>query len=145
MNLPMKRSDFLKFVSLNAAALTIPVLLHAAAFETSLARVALIEPLSSYRSIVMNPYYKASFVPATVAGTLTAYDLPDLAASLTPRPLLMVNVTDQNGDRAGPAVLEQDLAIVRGAYAAGKGPGKLTIRTWEAGQPMDEIFSPWLK
>lgn len=35
----------------------VPVLLHAAAFEPAISRIALIKPYSSYRSIVMNRFY----------------------------------------------------------------------------------------
>src|SRR5690606_21286432 len=66
-----------------------PVLLHAAAFAPRIERVALIDPLSSYRAIVMNRFYDSRFIPAAVAGALTAYDLPDLATSLAPRKLLI--------------------------------------------------------
>jgi hypothetical protein len=62
-----------------------PVLLHAAAFDSSLAKIPLIEPLVSYRSLVMNREYNPDFIHAAVAGALEAYDLPDLAASLAPR------------------------------------------------------------
>ena len=58
-----------------------PVLLHAAAFDSSISRIALIEPYSSYMSIVMNHFYSSSFISGTVPGALKAYDLPDLAAS----------------------------------------------------------------
>ena len=140
-----------------------PALLHAAAFEDSIRKIALIEPLSSYRLIVMNRYYNPRLIPATVAGSLTAYDLPDIAACLAwtgqsrvhygtephwrdrARPLLMVNVTDGNGDRARSDVIEKDLAVIRSAYSAARAKKKLEIRSWEAEQKLDEIFSSWFK
>lgn len=118
-----------------------PVLLHAAAFEDSISRIALIEPLISYRSIVMNNYYNTRFIHATVAGALTAYDLPDLAACLAPRELLMVNITDQNQEKAQPELIDQEMAIVRSAYSAANAGQKLEIKTWEADQ--SRIFSSW--
>ena len=74
-----------------------PVLQHAAAFDTAISRIALIEPLSSYRSIVMNRFYKPGLIQSAVPGSLSAYDLPDLAGSLAPRRLLMINPTDNMG------------------------------------------------
>ncbi len=121
-----------------------PVLLHAAAAEPEITRVALIEPLASYRSLVMNTYYQSTFVLSSVAGALTAYDLPDLAASLAPRPLLLVNVTDHRGQIAGTATLEAEMAVIRSAYAAAKGQDRLGIRTWQPGQSMGEVFFSWL-
>ena len=121
-----------------------PVALHAAAFEDDINKVALVEPLISYRSIVMNRYYEPHLIHATVAGALTAYDLPDLAACIAPRKLLMVNVTDQNKSKAGAESMERDLAITRSAYSAAGAKEKLEIRSWESEQTMDEIFSLWL-
>ena len=73
-----------------------PVLLYAAAFDQRIAGIALIEPYSSYRSIVMNRFYHTGFVHNLVAGALTEYDLPDLAATLAPRKLMMIGTTDGN-------------------------------------------------
>ncbi len=121
-----------------------PVAIHAAAFEGSISKVALIEPLISYRSIVMSRYYSTSFIHATVAGALTAYDLPDLAGCIAPRQLLMVNVTDQNKEKAGLELIEKDLAITRSAYTAAGAEGSLEIESLESEQVMDEILSSWL-
>ncbi len=86
-----------------------PVLLHAAAFDPDITRVALIEPYSSYQSIVMNHFYDGSFIHNTVAGALRAYDLPDLAASLAPRKLLIAGTTDGNGKKTDPESIAKDL------------------------------------
>ena len=53
-----------------------PVLLHAAAFDNLISRVALVKPYSSYRSVVMNRFYNYDFVNSFVARSLLAYDLP---------------------------------------------------------------------
>jgi len=94
-----------------------PALLHSAVFEDAIKNVTLIEPLISYRSVVMNRYYRTSLIPAMVAGALTAYDLPDLMACLAPRKLKMINITDQNKEKANPELIEKELGIVRSAYA----------------------------
>ncbi|HLU90735.1 MAG TPA: acetylxylan esterase, partial [Cyclobacteriaceae bacterium] len=62
-----------------------PMLLHAAAFDTSIQAVSLIGAPVSYKSMVMNKYYDQGFFRNAVAGALTAYDLSDLIASLAPR------------------------------------------------------------
>ncbi len=121
-----------------------PVALHTAVFEDSISRIALVEPLISYRSIVMNRYYSSRLLHATVAGALTAYDLPDLAACIAPRRLLMVNVMDQNKDRAGAELIEKELAVTRSAYSAAGTKEGLEIKSLEPGQAMDEIFASWL-
>lgn len=93
-----------------------PVLLHAATFEPSISRVALIEPFSSYMSIVRNRFYCSSFIPGVVPGALIEYDLPDLEANLAPRSLLMAGVTDGNGKVSDRASINDDLEIVREVY-----------------------------
>ncbi|MFC1718761.1 hypothetical protein ACFL6S_34235 [Candidatus Poribacteria bacterium] len=133
-----------KNISIIAYGEMCPVAIHAAVFEGGISKVALVEPLISYRSIVMNRYYSSSFIHATVAGALTAYDLPDLAGCIAPRKLLMVNITDQNKDKAGSELIEKDLAITRFSYSAAGAEENLEIRSWESGQTMDEIFSAWL-
>ena len=93
-----------------------PVLLHAAAFDPDISRIALIEPYSSYQSIVMNRFYDPKFVLSMVPGALKAYDLPDLAASLAPRKLLMANVTDGNSKSTDVESISKDLDLIKIAY-----------------------------
>lgn len=93
-----------------------PVLLHAAAFEPAISRIALIEPYSSYRSVVKNFRYNHRFLFSTVPGSIGQYDLPDLAASLAPRRLLIAGSTDGNASNSNTAEIEKDLAVVRNAY-----------------------------
>ena len=122
-----------------------PVLLHAAAFEQDLSKVALVRPLISYRSLVTSKYYDPAFVPSTVAGAMTAYDLPDLAASVAPRELLIVNALNGEGKEAGAGLLEQELAVVRSAYAKAGTENHLKVRKQEPGQVRKDVFSSWIE
>lgn len=91
-----------------------PVLLHAAAFDKSIARVALLRPCISWHSIVSSRIYQSRFVQGAVAGAGGVYDLPDLAASLAPRKLLIAGAVAGNG---GPVAGEtQDQALIATAY-----------------------------
>jgi len=66
------------------------VLLHAAAFNPAITSVALIDPLMSYQDIVNNPQYDPATIEYSVAGALSAYDLPGLIESMADRnPLLL--------------------------------------------------------
>ena len=94
------------------------VLLHAAAFDETISRVALIEPLISYQSIVMNRYYDPGFHMSAVAGSIGVYDLPDLAAGLAPRRLLMTGVTDGAGNRIELQDFEKEILAIQTAYDA---------------------------
>jgi hypothetical protein len=122
-----------------------PVLLHAAAFDTAISRIALFEPYSSYQSIVMNRFYNPGFVHSTVPGALKVYDLPDLAASLAPRKLMLAGVTDGAGNPADNESISKDLAIIKTAYKYRKSEDRLNIVSFEIiGKPYD-LFSEWIK
>ncbi len=122
-----------------------PALLHAAAFENSFSRIALIDPLISYRSMVMNKYYHADAVPPFVAGALTAYDLPDLAASLAPDQLLLVNVKDPLGNPAPDKMMEEDLAIVKSSFSQAGAEKNLKIIKLQPQQSFEQFYSTWLQ
>jgi len=135
--------DATHLTALARAGLGIP-LLHAAVFDSSIRKVALIDTLASYESVVMSRFYN---VPATdlVSGALTAYDLTDLAACVAPRPLLMLNLRDQLLTRVNSESIGSQLNIVRSAYSQQARSSALTIRHWEPSQSMEEVFSDWLK
>ncbi|MBL7736180.1 MAG: hypothetical protein JNL51_12030, partial [Chitinophagaceae bacterium] len=104
-----------------------PVLLHAAAFDKNISRIALIEPYTSYQSIVYNRFYSSRYVYSSVAGALKAYDLPDLAASLAPRKLSIVNMKDGEGKAVDAEKANEEYGIVRSAYAGKNAVGQLNI------------------
>jgi hypothetical protein len=122
-----------------------PVLLYAAAFEPAITRIALIEPYSSYRSIVMNPFYNAKYVYSVVAGALTAYDLPDLEASLAPRKLLIEDITDGNGKSSDFESINKDLAIIKNAYHSGNADLQLNIVSLKSNGKQYDGYTDWIK
>ena len=143
----LQSRDDLKIEKITAAAHRelCPTLLHTAVVDNRISKIALFEPLISYRSIVLNRYYKPSFILSSVAGSLTKYDLPDLCAALAPRKLLMLNVTDQNGKLATRELLETDMSFVEDVYAQKGIPQNLEICNWEQYQSMEDIFSAWFE
>ena len=135
--------DVNHIAALAKGGLNIP-LLHATALDSSIRKIALIDPLVSYESVVMNRFYN---VPSAdlVANALTAYDLPDLAACVAPRPMMMVNVRDQLLTRASAELIHSQLNVVRAAYSAAEAPLSFTVKDWGPSQSMEEVFSNWLK
>jgi len=119
------------------------VLLHAAAFNPLIKRVALIDGYSSYRSIVMNRFYNPEFVQNLVAGALTAYDLPDLAACLAPRELMLVGTTDGNSEREDQEGMDSDFEVIKTAYGL-KNAGKQLKIVSESSQQLEVLFGGWL-
>jgi hypothetical protein len=122
-----------------------PVLLHAAAFDAAISRIALIEPYSSYSSIVMNRFYNPKFVHSIVPGALTTYDLPDLAATLAPRKLMMEGVTDGNGNKTDQESIEKDLEIIRTAYKSKNASKQLSIVLSKSTEKQYNLFLEWIK
>jgi hypothetical protein len=118
-----------------------PVVLHAAAFESLISRVALLGSLSSYNSIVMSRFYATRFIQGAVPGMLKSYDLPDLAASLAPRGLLLVNTVDGAGTTDNDQAIDYSHSVIRDSYKQLKAAGSLIIRS---GQDMEEYFTQWL-
>lgn len=119
-----------------------PVLLHAAAFVPEIKRIALIEPLSSYRSLVTSRSYYSPFIPAAVAGMLRAYDLPDLAASLAPRPLMMIGAINGNGETDG---VEEDMSFIRDTYKKQGVGDQLVIAPPAEAEGLNPFFERWTK
>jgi hypothetical protein len=120
-----------------------PVLLHAAAFDKDISKVALMEPYSSYRSIVMTPDYNADFLHSTVARSIGVYDLPDLMASLAPNALLLAGVTDGKGDN-NAAETEPDIAVIKAAYQR-TAPDKLQIVPAGTIEKLADNFKKWIE
>ncbi len=122
-----------------------PVLLYAAAFDQTISRIALIEPYSSYQSIVMNRFYNSAFIQNTVPGALKSYDLPDLAATLAPRKLLMAGVTDGNGKSADGESINNDLAIIKAVYQNRNAGNQLNIADRETTENPYDLYVEWIK
>jgi len=122
-----------------------PVLLHAAAFDKDISKVALVEPYSSFRSIVMNRLYNPHFIQSTVPASIGVYDLPDLAGSLAPNKLLMVDVTDGTGNDKNTNDVNQDLSVIKGAYHFKNADSKLQITSALSSENLDSILKTWLE
>ncbi len=122
-----------------------PVLLHAAAFYPGIKRIALIEPYSSYRSIVASRFYDMGLMYSVVPGALAAYDLPDLAASLAPRKLLIAGITDANGEVNKTEDTNADIDIINKAYYQFKAKTQLEIKPFNTSGKYDQYLMEWMK
>jgi len=104
-------------------------MLHAAALDARLKRLTLDGMLVSYRAVVEAKVHQGVF-ENLVRGVLRAYDLPDLAASLAPRPVWLVDAADPLGRPLARAEVERE-------YRAAKGL-RLLRRT--AGEPPSRVY-----
>jgi len=106
-------------------------LLHAAAFDPSIKNITLIGSLISFRSIVMNRFYKVGLTPHEggglshpyevdfswgVAGVLTAYDLPDLIGCIAPRRIQLAGTRDQMLEPASEELINQEIEFPVAVY-----------------------------
>jgi len=121
-----------------------PALLHAAVFDQSISRVALLESPISYRSIVMNMFYEINFSCA-VAGALTAYDLPDLIGCIAPRKVLLTQLKDQMKETASRELIEEELKFPRSVYSLRKVPENLKVLEFEPDRDIDVIIDWWIE
>lgn len=120
------------------------VLLHAAALDESIKQVALVDPLLSWSSIVLNEYYAPKYAPHAVAGSLGRYDLPDLASALAPRKLLALSPVDEMGRPAPPQSIDAEFAPVRAAYAAIPGASRaLDVRPARGTEALGPLLADW--
>jgi len=124
---------------------TAPVLLHAAAFDPVISRIALFEPYSSYRCIVMSRTYNPGYIRSTVPGALLEYDLPDLSASLAPRKLLIVGLKDGSGNRAEPDSIKEDLAVIRDGYHLRDADDRLNIVPEASPEKRRDYYKKWIE
>jgi dienelactone hydrolase len=118
-------------------------LLHAAAFDPSIHNITLTGCPLSYSSVVNNRYHKMGLSRPEgpdkdypyevdfswgIASVLTAYDLPDLLASIAPRKVELVIPKDQRKEPATPLVVQQELGFASRVYELRKATANLNIQ-----------------
>jgi len=120
-----------------------PALLHAAAFDQSIGRIALIGPPVSYRSMVTTRFYKFNFFCA-VASALTAYDLPDLAGCIAPGKLLLADIRDGAKQPASMSMLNEEMAFPLSVYREQNVDQNLKILESVTREDTDQLLDWWL-
>ena len=81
-------------------------LLHAAVLDDRIGRLVLEDSLVSYTAVVNQRIHQDVF-ENIARGALKSYDLPDLVAALTPRPVWITNAADPLGHELPLAEVEQ--------------------------------------
>jgi pimeloyl-ACP methyl ester carboxylesterase len=100
-----------------------PIALHAAALDPRIEAVTLEQSVLSWAAVVRSPI-SHNQLTNVVPGVLKAYDLPDLAALIAPRPL-GIHAVDARGEAVTQAAIEEAYSPARKAY--GKS-GKLVLQ-----------------
>ncbi|MBK9389804.1 MAG: acetylxylan esterase [Bacteroidetes bacterium] len=122
-----------------------PVLLHAAAFDKSISAIALLEPYSSYRSLVLNHFYKSSNISGAVPAVLAGYDLPLLAGSLAPRRLLIAGPTDGNGKSENPEMINEDMNVIKQLYKENNAEKAFNLKPVNSDWKFESLMKEWIQ
>lgn len=102
------------------------IVLYAAALDERIASVAATRSLLSYEAVVENELYTHRF-PTFAPGLLRDFDLPEVAAMVAPRPLLLANPVDQVHRIAPPSDVEKTYNPTATAYKLVGNPTNLVL------------------
>jgi dienelactone hydrolase len=117
------------------------LLAHGAIIRGDISKIALINPLISYREIVENRYYLPHFIPEGIGGMLKKYDLPDIYANFAPKELLVVGMVNHIGEKIDIET-NKELEYVKKSY---KGTNNmLHIKTDESVQNREKTYMEWI-
>ncbi len=114
----------------------VPVL-HAAVLDVRIRKVALERSLGAYECVVRHRIHRGIF-ENVVFGVLKAYDLPDLAVTLAPRKLWLIDVANQLGE---PMRLEE----ARGLYTAALKAGNTRILRRQPEQAAYSLYRDFIE
>jgi cephalosporin-C deacetylase-like acetyl esterase len=105
----------------------VSLLLHTSSITKKIRNIVLNTPYTSFMSIVKSRFYKPSYILTTVPGAIGKYDLPDLAASLAPRKLLIINPVDAMGTTNDTDQVLLDLDVIKSGFNESSSNEKLKI------------------
>lgn len=100
--------------------------LHFTAFRNFFKQIVLIRPYLSYLDIAITRYYQPRFMLSAVPGALNYYDLPELEALLSPKPLTIINPVYSDGKYLNNNNIEESYLRVKDVYTKEK-PGKFNV------------------
>ncbi|MCS7159878.1 MAG: hypothetical protein RMJ19_05340, partial [Gemmatales bacterium] len=104
-----------------------PIVLHAAAFDDKVNEITLYKGLVAWQTIVEEKI-SVGQLAQVIPGALAVYDLPNLAASLTPRSLTIIAPVRADGTPRNDACTQRIYYHVRAASHQAQGAEHLRIR-----------------
>jgi hypothetical protein len=93
----------------------------------------------------MNRFYNPALLYNAVAGALKAYDLPGLAASLSPRKLLIVRMTDDNDSCEEAGYDPGDISFIKAAYHYMGADKEVRIINKKPTEGPNSVFRDWIE
>ena len=120
-----------------------PAALHAAAIDRRFTSTMIIDAPMSWVSMVETRMYDNATGSTIVPSALTKYDLPDLAGTLSPANLLIVDPRDGAGNPMGRRAINDISSIIAKRYASNS--GNLSIETSSDTLSDEDILFRWLR
>jgi dienelactone hydrolase len=117
--------------------------LHAAVLDENISAVCVRRSLTSYMDVIRTQLYHLRFSDF-VPNVTDAYDLPDLAASLAPRPLALLNAVDPTLESADKGKVETAYRVTSDTYNNLRAAKKFTISTTAEDEETDAV-AEWVK
>jgi hypothetical protein len=111
--------------------------LHAAVLDERIRKVALERSLGAWECVVRHRIHRGVF-ENVIFGVLKAYDLPDLAVTLAPRKLWLIDPANQLGEPMG-------LQEAQGLYAAALKAGNTRIVRRQPEQPAAVVYREFIE
>jgi dienelactone hydrolase len=119
-------------------------LLHANILSGCFSRLALINPLISLKSLVLNHDYHPKYIQSSIDGSIAYYDLPDLIAGLSPSRILMINLKDQSGKTIDNYAADPDIQKIFEEYKRKQAEPNFRIKSW-GNEPYEVLLKEWLE
>jgi len=118
--------------------------LFAALLDTRIKKLALEGMLVSYQSAVRHKIHRGLFEDVIV-GALKSFDLPDLVAAMSPRPVWIVNATDPLGHRAEGKDVQTEYVMAQKSFRLAGAEASLKISPSRTGVSFSDAYDEWMK
>jgi cephalosporin-C deacetylase-like acetyl esterase len=128
-----------RLIAVGKGSATIP-LLHAAAFDSRITSVILEGGLVSWKAVVESKYHRNQ-LDNVVPGALAVYDLPLLAATIAPRPMVLANSVNPLGRRLSLSEQTDQHILARDCFSVLGEPQNLIIADRRQGIPLARAYA----
>jgi hypothetical protein len=118
--------------------------LFAALLDTRIKKLALEGMLVSYQSAVNHKIHRGLFEDVIV-GVLKSFDLPDLVAAMSPRPVWILNAADPLGHRVEEKDTHIQYAAAQKSFRLASAEGLLKIGSTRPGVSFAGTYAEWMK
>jgi cephalosporin-C deacetylase-like acetyl esterase len=117
--------------------------LYASAFNSKFKITAIIENLYTYKSLVENDIYNYG-LEVVIPGVLKYYDIPNLAGTIAPRPLSILNPTDHNKKVVDKEILYSNYKWTNNVYSKMNSGKNLQILTSFKDEEINQKLIEWI-